>query len=277
MKTVSSKHKKRKSSPALWVVLALMVLLCAGFTCAKLSIINIPGITPEVIDANLAKIAYLDAASAAGSDVKSVIRYKDINLDEETMIIPDDIITPADDVSGYVLRIDLMANTPLTWSQICPVDTDNELNDTARRVEVTYVTLSNDLQVGEYIDIRLKKSNTAMNFDYADDIVVAKKEVVAINGSTVTLNLTEDELLLLTAAAVDMTVTNAEKTDEKPLATLYTTVYLSVGQNAAKVTYSNDEVVALLRSNPNLINNPTALYELMFPKTDEQATTEEKK
>lgn len=269
MKTVSSKSKKRKSNPALWVVLALMVLLCAGFTCAKLGVINVPGITPEAPDANLTKVAYLDAASAAGSDVKSVIRYKDINLDEETMIIPDDIITPADDVSGYVLRIDLMANTPLTWSEICPVDTDNELNDTARRVEVTYVTLSNDLQVGEYIDIRLKKSNTAMNFDYADDIVVSKKEVVAINGSTITLNLTEDELLLLTAAAVDMTVTNAEKSDEKPLATLYTTVYLSVGQNAAKVTYSNDEVVALLRSNPNLINNPTALYELMFPKADE--------
>lgn len=270
MKSVSTKNKKRnKSNPVLWVVLALLVALSAGFTCAKLGVISVPGITPEVIDTNMMKIAYVDAASAAGSDVASVVRYKDVNLDEETMTIPDDIITPADDISGYVLRIDLMANTPLTWSQICPVDTDNELNDTARRVEVTYVTLSNDLQVGEYVDIRLKKSSTAMNFDYADDIVVSKKEVIAINGSTVTLNLTEDELLLLTAAAVDMTVTNADKSENMPHATLYTTVYLSVGQNAAKVTYSNDEVVALLRSNPNLINNPTALYELMFPKADE--------
>lgn len=267
MKSINAKKKNEGLPPVLLAVVAVVMVLTVVFTCAHKGIINIPGISPAQADApvDTIQIAYTNAAVGAGTDIADIVTYQDIPMDENT-VIPDDALMQEDmaDYEGYVTKIDLQKNTPLTKSMICPVDTDNKYNDTTREVDLSYIDLQGSIQEGDYVDIRLKTNNSAHNFAMSDDIVVAKKEVVALNGKTVTLRLNEDEQILLTAAAVDMTITNATKAkdnENKPTATLYTTKYVSNAQTAADITYHNDKVVAILRSNPNLINNPTALYE----------------
>lgn len=271
MKNIKKTQSTYSRTDKLFGLFLLLVIIGTLFALARTGIIKVPGLTADATPQNVVQVGYIDVAAAAGTDVSSVIKFKDIMLpdnvdDEVNAIIPDDAITPSDDLTGYALSVDLSANTPLSWSLICPVDTDYQLNDTARYVEVPYITLGTGLEVGDYIDVRLKTYNGAKDYDYSDYIVVAKKEIVAIDGTNVTLKLNEDELILLTAAAVDMTISNASKDDTKKNAVLYTTEYISVTQEKAKVTYSNSTIVSMLKSNPNLINNPTALYQTMMAK-----------
>jgi hypothetical protein len=263
--------------PIIVVAVCIIAVLMLGFTLARVGVINIPGISPTVeIIPETIEVGYIADSAPAGTEIKSVIQYKTINLptmeDEEiNAIVPDDAISPGDNLDGYVTKIDLAANTPVTYSMICPVDTDEKLNDTARYVEVSYVTLSDNLAEGDYIDIRLKKYYSQKEYDYSDDIVVTKKQIVSTDGKKIVIKLNEDELMLMTAANVDMIYTNqknkdkdSEEKDKKPNSYMYATKFVSVAQKAATVTYTNDELVALMKSNPNLINNPTELLKHMI-------------
>lgn len=264
MKSISTKSKKGSGLTILMVLAAIAMVSILLFTVAKKTgLLQNPGekaATPE----NTISVAYLEAAAASGTPLSECVSYRDVNLDTLGMALPDDVLTADDPIDGYVLKIDLFAGTTLSQSMVCPVDTEDKYNATTREVDITYVNLQKTLSVGDYIDIRMKVSNTANSMALQDDIVLAKKEVIALDNSTITLRLNEDEQILLTAAAVECTITNASKDKENaPQATLSTTRYVSYAQPAATVTYRNDEAVALMRSNPNLINNPAALYEAL--------------
>lgn len=269
MKTISSTKSKQKLSMPIVIGAGVIILLFLIVLCfVRAGAIPGLGSTADVPQ-NSIQVGYIESASAAGTDLKSVLKFKTIYLpndveEEPNMVVADDAIYPDTDIKGYVLKLDLAANTMVTKSMICPLETDDTLNNTARFVEVSYVTPSTDLEVGDYIDIRLKVSNSKNEYDYRDDIVVSKKEIVAIDGTNLTLKLNEDELISLTAAAVDMTISNSTKDDNRPVGTLYTTQYISAGQAKAEVTYSNEILTALIKANPNLLNNPTALYQTMI-------------
>lgn len=267
---MKSINPKKKSSTGIWLVLAtILMVLILVFTCARKGVINIPGITPEAPPAPTMELGYLDAAAASGTNAAEVIKFKTVEV-SDNIIIPDDAVTPADDLSGYVLKLDLFANTTVSWSMLCPLGTEERDNDSTRRIEVTYVQPVGSPKVGEYVDIRLKISNSANAYRYNDYVVVAKKEILGIDGTTITLELNEDELLRLTSAGVEAAIANNEKGNNKASGTLYTTVYAQNYYERATVTYANEQLETALLANPNFLNNPDGFYESMTGSQEQE-------
>lgn len=144
-----------------------------------------------------------------------------------------------------VAKVDMKANTVITTDLLSK--TDNVVKDDTRKQEYNMFILPTDLQTGDYIDVRLMMPSGT------DYIVVSKKEVeipmiAGIDSTdTISINLNEDEILLLSNAIVDAYKANGAK--------LYVTRYTEPGtQAAAQTTYPvNREVMALINANPNII------------------------
>lgn len=139
--------------------------------------------------------------------------------------------------SGYNSKIDLSAGTILADSMV--YEGEKLTNDT-RYVEYNMLVLPTTIMQGDYIDIRLTLPNGQ------DLIVISKKEVKALLGDTVGLELTEDEILMMESAIVESYIMTASK--------LYAIQYIEAGiQNAATKTYTPTEAVqGLIQRNPNI-------------------------
>lgn len=142
-------------------------------------------------------------------------------------------------VFGYKSKINLSQGTVLSMSMLYEGE---QLQDSQRLVEYNMLTLPMELDIGDYIDIRLKLSNGQ------DLIVVSKKEVKNIYGNTVSLYLTEGEILMMNSAIVEAYIMTASN--------MYAIKYVEPGnQVAAQLTYTpTGEVQRLINSNPNITN-----------------------
>lgn len=140
--------------------------------------------------------------------------------------------------SGYKSKIDLLGGTVLTYSMLYD---EEETPDSLRYVEYNMITIPTTVDIGSYIDIRLRLPNSQ------DLIVISKKEVVNLYGQTVGLNLTEEEILILNSAIVESYIMISSE--------LYMAEYVEPGmQEAATYTYSpTEEVVTLIQANPNIV------------------------
>ncbi len=265
MRTIS---KRKKSSGLLgWLLvfaMALATLAAGAYFGAKTGIIRIPGLSPELTEAkNIRRVAYVAEAYGAGYGVLDAVSFWTYEAEDENVLIPEDIVTESDIASGalngFVFTHDMSANSFITFGCVCPVDTEETLNDTAREISISYIDVMANIEAGDYVDIRFRIANSDET-TLRDEIVLAKKNIKAVSNGTVILELNEDEQMLLAAAGVEKTLIRNEQ-DSSGDATLYMTKYVSIAQRAAKITYSNDDVIRLLRNNPNLVNNPTALYE----------------
>lgn len=138
---------------------------------------------------------------------------------------------------GYKAKVDLKAGTILGSSLTYTEDIDKDL----RVVEYNMVTLPTTLAVGDTIDIRMSLGSGA------DLIVISKKEVKNIFGNTITLNLSEAEILLMNSAIVEAYMTNT--------ANLYAIQYIdAVIQEEATGTYvPSAEVRDLIARDPNIV------------------------
>lgn len=146
-----------------------------------------------------------------------------------------------------IAKVDLKANTVITTKFLAKSD---ELTTNDQRVqEYNMLVLPSDLMTGDFVDIRLMLPNGQ------DYIVLTKKEVEVpmFNGTysadTIYLNITEDELLLMSGAIVD-----AYKIDG---AKLYAIKYVEPGnQTAAIPNYTaSQEVAKLLETDPNILSD----------------------
>ena len=140
-------------------------------------------------------------------------------------------------MGGYKARVDLKAGTILGSSLTYTEDIDNDL----RIVEYNMITLPTTLNIGDTIDIRMSLGSGA------DLIVVSKKEVKDIFGNTITLNLSEAEILLMNSAIVEAYTTNT--------ANIYAIQYIdAVIQEQATGTYvPSPEVRDLITRDPNIV------------------------
>jgi len=119
------------------------------------------------------------------------------------------------------------------------------MTDDLRSVTVTYASLPTDLAKGDRIDLRIFFP------DGEDFVVLAKKKVEAVvrneneEATACTLELNEEELLLLAGAYVDSrTITDVK---------IYALCYVSETQKAAKVNYPvNKAVFDLVATDPNV-------------------------
>lgn len=139
--------------------------------------------------------------------------------------------------SGYKSKIDLTGGTILTRRMLYEEEIENSL----RYVEYNMITIPTNVDISDYVDIRLRISNTQ------DFIVISKKEIINLYENTVGLNLTEDEILTLNSAIVEAYVMNGA-------AELYMAKYVQADmQTAATHTYvPTVEVQDLIRSNVNI-------------------------
>ena len=143
-------------------------------------------------------------------------------------------------------KVAMQANTILTRETI--TKGNNTTADDVRKQEYNMIVLPTQIQTGDYIDIRLSMPTGE------DYIVVSKKEVtVPMVGDTdsedtIWVNLTEEEILTMNSAIMDAFRVDGSK--------LYATTYTEPGiQSAASPTYViNSEVIQLIISNPNIIN-----------------------
>ena len=139
-----------------------------------------------------------------------------------------------------IAKVTMKKNTLITTELLSKGD--NQVRDDVRKQEYNMIVLPMDLATGDYIDVRVQFPNGQ------DFIVVSKKEVEIpnVNGTdsndTIWISLTEDEILHMSCAIVDVAQVKGAK--------IYATKYTEAGmQKAATPTFPvNESTSALIRS-----------------------------
>lgn len=171
------------------------------------------------------------------SDVKSgevISSMKVETVKLYTNELPADYISNPTEMASYKSKIDLKSGTILSKSMLYQ---NEPIANSARLMEYNMLTLPSKLRIGDYIDVRLTMESGQ------DYIVLSKKQVMNLQNSTVTLYLTEDEILMMSSAIIESYIMKASN--------LYADQYIQAGiQEAATPTYSvNSEVYQLIMSN----------------------------
>lgn len=241
---------KKKSNPgwSVFVAVVLLGMVAGGFFTAK----NLQNKKSVAASADAAKnqvsVAVVKTDVETGSALADAFSMEIRDRSQ----VPEDAITDSSVLSDSVAVIPMCAKTVLTAGMTANPGLDEVADNTNRVVSVNYIVLDDGLQEGDYIDVRLKKYGTNDSFSYSDDVVLAKKKVLSVSGSTVSMSLSEREMLTLGVAAVDA-VTSGKIPNA--MATLYSTRYVNAAQEKAVVSYENTELSTLIETNPNLIAN----------------------
>lgn len=141
---------------------------------------------------------------------------------------------------GYKAKVLLTEGTILTNSMLYE---DEKITDSVRLMEYNMITIPITLGIGDYVDIRLRLPNGQ------DLIVISKKEIKDIYGQTVSLELKEEEILILNSAIVEAYVMMGSSE-------LYMSKYVEPGmQEAATYTYMpTNEVITLMNTDENIVS-----------------------
>ncbi len=158
---------------------------------------------------------------------------------------PTDYLTPSGLGTTNIAKISMTKGTVLS-KEMLYIDETVTGND-VRKQEFNMFILPADLETGDYIDVRLLMPNGT------DYIVVSKKkvEIPIISGvdstDTISIELSEDEINMISNAIVDAFKVNGAK--------LYVNKYTEPGlQSASTPTYPvSQEVMQLINENPNIL------------------------
>lgn len=160
-------------------------------------------------------------------------------------IAPKDYLTPTDLKEKNIAKIAMTAGTVLSKEMI--YEDESEQGNDVRKQEYNMFVLPTDLQNGDYIDIRLMLPS-------GTDYIVASKKRVEIPQiaqvdatDTISVNLSEEETLLVSNAIIDAYKIVGSK--------LYVTRYTEPGlQKASEPTFpANKDVMSLINANPNIV------------------------
>ena len=141
-------------------------------------------------------------------------------------------------------KVDLNPGTILTNDLLYEGE---ELRSDVRSQEYNVITLTSQLETGDYVDIRLRTP------DGRDLIIVSHKEVTIPTildidtANCIWMDLSEEETLMLSCAIVESYQMNGGK--------LYTSKYVEPGiQEASTPTYEpNDATITLIDKDPNIV------------------------
>ena len=158
---------------------------------------------------------------------------------------PTDYLTPSGLGEKNIAKISMTQGTVVSQEMLYVDET--VIGNDVRKTEYNMFILPSDLVTGDYIDVRLQLPTGT------DYIVVSKKkvEIPQIAGvdstDTISIELSEDEINMISNAIVDAFKVNGAK--------LYVNKYTEPGiQEASTPTYPvNSEVMALINSNPNIV------------------------
>ncbi|MFD0619042.1 SAF domain-containing protein [Paenibacillus sp. GCM10027629] len=151
--------------------------------------------------------------------------------------LPVNLISSKEKVVGKISKIDLSTNTILIPSmfyegQATPNDLRNE--------QFAQIQLPLNLRDQDVVDVRIQ-------FPTGQDyIVLSKKRVKQIAANTISMQLTEQEILMMSSAMVDALIHHGS---------IYSLTYVDPGmQSGSIVNYpSNAEVLELIETNPNIV------------------------
>lgn len=148
--------------------------------------------------------------------------------------IPTDYAPENVNITEYKSKLDLQPGTILSKSLVYA---NEKLENSTRLIEYNMLTLPSTLKIGDYIDVRFTMPS-GQNY-----IVLSKKQVVNIKDATIALNLTEDEILMMSGAIIESYVMKASN--------LQAIQYIEAGiQEASTPTYSvNSDIYQLIQSN----------------------------
>lgn len=253
-------QRKVRNSFLLGMVLMLLVALLIGALLFMI-IVN-PILKKEKEDSArvYAKVYHLTKDVTAGSIITSTM-VKEVEVPADTLP-PDKInatrIKPDTNEEVKVpwtetrAKVNLKKGTILSDSVLTEIE---ELDDSARLVEYNMIRLPVTLEIGEFVDVRITFGNGQ------DLIVVAKKEIMDIQGSTITLQLTEGEIVTMNSAIVEGYIL--------PTSDFYLTKYSEPGiQKAAEITYApTQQVINLINSNPNVAAGATKNFNDRYSDT----------
>nr|WP_249435897.1 SAF domain-containing protein [Paenibacillus sp. Marseille-Q4541] len=152
---------------------------------------------------------------------------------------PVNLIDNLEEIRGTIAKIELKSGTAITEAMLyqeepTPADLRNR--------EISVIKLPTILSPGEMIDVRIQ-------FPTGQDyIVLSKKKVEKLNGPTMWMTLTEEEILTLSSAMVDAYLHKAS---------LYSLSYVEPEfQESAIPTYpANEKVLQLIEVNPNIVEH----------------------
>ena len=154
------------------------------------------------------------------------------------------------EIEDLVAKIDLNRGTIVTADMV--TISSEKATDDIRIQEYNIATLPTEIQTGDYVDIRIRFPS---GLDY---IIVSKKQINILQAGgvdsvdTFTVNLSEDETLLMSCAIVEAFAVNGTE--------IYVNRYRDPGmQAAATPTYQlNDQVQRLVSNNPNITDEAKA-------------------
>lgn len=143
-------------------------------------------------------------------------------------------------VKQVMLKIDVPQGEIVTKDMI--VEIDEQTKDSDRIIEYNMFVLPSTLKNNDYIDIRFLLPSGK------DYIVLSKKRVLGCNDTTVWLQVSEEEILLLNNAIVEAYTISGSK--------LYASLYAEAGmQGASEATYlASSDVMRLILSDPNILD-----------------------
>ncbi len=173
---------------------------------------------------------------------------------------PTDLLNIADLGEKTTAKVQLTQGTILSVGMV-NIDEKPITND-VRKEEYNMISLPTQLTAGEYIDIRLMMPS-GQNF-----IVISKKQVEipqvagVDSADTIWLNLSEDEILLMSNAIVDAYKIPGSK--------LYAIPYVEPGlQESATPTYEpSSEVIELINGDPNIVNEARNALAVRYKETE---------
>ena len=221
----------------------LIMLIITGAVIAFL-ILQLTNMKKEEqeIEASYVTVYTLNKDVESGDEVTEA----DFTITEVTnSTAPTDYLTPSDLGTSMIAKISMTRGTVLSKEMIY-IDETVTGND-VRKQEYNMFVLPADLETGDYVDIRLLMPSGT------DYIVVSKKrvEIPTISGvdstDTISIELSEDEINMLSNAIVDAFRTNGAK--------LYVNKYTEPGiQEASTPTYPvSYDVLQLINGNPNFL------------------------
>ncbi|MCL2354348.1 MAG: hypothetical protein FWC68_00355 [Oscillospiraceae bacterium] len=219
-------QKKVTNAFILGVIITLMVAIGIGALGYVILVLpNQAAARDSSLDIALREVFVITAPVNAGDELR-------LGLNVEIESIQTGIAVSVEPIDGRGnparARIDLEPGTVITNSML--MGEFGEIGDDVRYIEFNMLTLPIGVNIGDFIDVRLTLPNGT------DFIVVSKQPIIDINGETVTLRLSETEILMMQAAIIESYIIRASN--------LHVVRYVEPGiQEAATPTYQVDPVI----------------------------------
>ncbi|MCI8352185.1 MAG: hypothetical protein HFJ58_00915 [Clostridia bacterium] len=230
---INPMQRKARNSILLGIVIGLLI----GAVIIVFLFLQLSKLKQQIeADKQATRTVYVLANNVKSGDKidSSMLVQKQVLQD----IIPTDYISLTDITENTISKLDLTKGSVLSRTLI--TESNEKITDDLREQEFNMIVLPQQLDIGAYVDIRLRLPNGQ------DYIVVSKKCVNNITEDTIWMNLYEDETLSMSNAIVEAYKMTGAK--------LYATTYVEPGnQGSAIPTYMpSAEVINLINSDKNI-------------------------